>query len=256
MNGVDEARRDVEGIDAEPDARSDLPAARGGWVAQLTSSLSGSVARKAELEAAYTVHNEYCEQADLYEAKQDYRAALQHAEYSLPTLPHAITFQRRFLKNARPALPAVARIIRLAPPLFARRALDVLAAYIDGRSKTERTALPDLPDQLAAARRTLAYAVRLWSQFNDALTVPAHALDADPVASEIIQVWFAMGLIFRTQSEKSSAYRVVTNPRRDALGKCPGCGALKQAPLLQLLEPLRCPSCNQSYSFVVLRRVL
>jgi hypothetical protein len=219
-------------------------------------TLGSIVARKAELEAVYTVHKEYCEQADLYEAKQDYQAALQHAEYSLPTLPHAITFQRRFLKTTQPALPAVDRIIRLAPPLFARRSLDALAAYIDGRSKAERAALPGLPNQLAAGRRSLAFAVRLWSQFNDASAIPSHTPDADPAASEIIRVWFAMGLIFRTRSEKSSVYRVVTNPRRDALGKCPGCGASKQAPLLQLLGPLRCPSCNQSNSFVVLRRVL
>jgi hypothetical protein len=214
------------------------------------------VARKAELEAAYIVHNEYCDQAELYEAKQDYHAALQHAEFGLSQLQHTLTFQRRFLKIARPALPTVDRIVRLAPPLFARRSLDALAAYIEGRSKADRTAFPDLPDRLADARRTLTFAVHLWSHLSEALAVPAHTLDTDSRAPAIIKIWFAMGLIFRVRSENTSVYRVVTNPRRDALGKCPGCGASRQAPLLQLLEPLQCHSCNQSYSFAILRRTL
>lgn len=214
------------------------------------------MAKKADLEVAYSRHDNLCRQAATLEAQSDYRSALQRAESGLSTLRDALTYQRRYLKVAQPPLTAADRIMRLAPPLFARRSLDALEAYCDGRAKAERAAFPGLTQQLAAARQTLALAVRLWSEMNVTPAAPIYPPATDRTSAGITDVWLAMGLVVRAGPAGATVYKVVTDLWRDAVGKCSGCGCIRQAAAVQLLEPMACPSCNERRSFVITRRVL
>jgi hypothetical protein len=214
------------------------------------------VAKKADLEAAHTRYADLTRQAVGLEAAHDYHAALRLAEECLTVLRDALAYQRRFLKTAQSASTAVDRILRLAPPLFARRSLDTLEAYFQGLKKADRAAFPNLPDGITAARQTLALAVRLWSELAQPPDTQTHPAAPDRVAAGIITVWVNAGLVARVSREGSTRYALVTDLRRGAWGKCPGCGSLRRASTVDLLYPLSCPSCGRQSEFVITQRVL
>jgi len=99
-----------------------------------------AVVKKADLESAYARHIDHVRQAATAEADRDYREALRRAEASLQYLRDALIYQRRYQKISHPQVAATDLILRLAPPLFARRSLDALEAATQGRTKAERAA--------------------------------------------------------------------------------------------------------------------
>lgn len=209
---------------------------------------------KAELQQQY----ERCEQIRrglaAAEAARDFPVAVRQAETGLPHQHDAVTFQRRFLKTAATTTPLVDVILRCAPPFFLGRSLDAVEQWYAGGTPTERKALPDIPARVANARKVLAHAVELWGVFTESpvalLRPPAH-----PLTAEVVPFWVSAGLV-APRSDGSAAFVRVSDPRREAVAKCAGCGRERNAPLAELLEPTRCPACERRCEFVLVRRVL
>ena len=199
------------------------------------------MAKKSELHADYNRCGDLSRRARLARDANDFRSALALAVEALPHLSGAVAYQRRFVKPEQVALPPAELILRLAPPLFARRPLVALAAWAGGLTRAGRAAVPDLPARLEAARGRHAAAVRAWAGF------PARP--APPAA--VLKVWLAAGLV-----ERSSAggFRRVSDPGRTAVGKCPTCGRRVVATLRGLLGPVTCLGCGRPQRFAVIAR--
>lgn len=212
------------------------------------------MATKAELQADH----ERCEQIRrgvfALETAREFPRAVAQAETVLPHQHASVSFQRRFLKTSQPTTPAVDVILRYAPAFFLSKALDAVQQWYDGGTKAERTALPDMPQQIETARKVLAHAVELWgvlAEHPSAVLRPP----ATPLTVAVIPLWLSATVIALRPQEPSTYIRV-SDARRNAVAKCSGCGNERAAPLAELLEPTTCHRCKKRCAFVLTRRVL
>ena len=214
------------------------------------------MAKKAELESAYIRHANLCRAATEAEARRDYSTALRTAELGLKYLPFAIAYHRKFLPTHQPVNGSVDCVLRLAPPLFARRSLDALQVYAESRKKTERSHLPDLPDRIHTAREQMALAAQIWSGFSSSRTIFPEPKEHARTTSWLIEVWTGMGLIVAKGSGTTKGYAFVTDLSRDTWARCSACGVMRRAPALVLLDPSVCPSCGRQSEFVLAQRIV
>ncbi len=212
------------------------------------------MATKAELQEAY----ERCEQirhgvAPLLH-NRDFSMAVNLAETALPQQHAAVTFQRRFQHVAAPVAPIIDTILRLAPACFLSRSVDTVETWFLGGTKTERSALPGIPAQIAVARNLLTYAVELWGVLSESPTAVLQPAP-DQRNKALLPVWLAAAVVAVHPQGPTSYFRI-TDPRRHAVAKCSACGRERRAPIADLLEPSRCPSCQRRSDFVLIRRDL
>ena len=211
------------------------------------------MAKKIDLEASFRACQARAAEAARAEANDDYHHALDVAASTLPLLRESFAYLRRYQKVEAPQLPTVELILRCAPPLFARRALDTVDEWFTELNRAERTTYHDLPGRLAAARRRLALAVRVWPSW-PATTPPQVApADANDVA-RLFDVWTRYGAIARRPGTAPPVYEPVTHPLRRARGKCPTCGRADEAGWAALLGPRPCPHCRATGEFVIVAR--
>ena len=212
------------------------------------------MATKAELQAAY----ERCEQIRRGAAaelkKLDFPAAVKLAEIALPHQHAAFTFQRRFQNAAAPTAPIIDLILRYAPACFLSQSLNTVETWYLSGTKTERSALPDIPEQIAVSRNVLAYAVELWGVLAESPTAMLRTTPG-PRNNDLLSVWLSAAVV-AVHPHEPTAYFRVTDPRRDAVAKCSSCGRERRAPIADFLEPSRCPSCGHRSDFVLIRRVI
>jgi hypothetical protein len=213
-----------------------------------------AMATKAELQQAYETFERIRRGWTSAEATRDFPEVVRQTESALTYQHAAVTFQRRFQKLSTLTTPAVDVILRYAPPFFLGRSLDAVEAWYTGGTPTERKALPDIPARIATARKVLDHAVELWGVFAESpsavLRPPANSLTA-----AVIPFWVAATVV-AARPEDPATYVRVSDPRREAMAKCAGCGRERRAPLADLLEPSRCPACERRCEFVLVRRVL
>lgn len=212
------------------------------------------MAKKAELEASFRATQARCAEAARAEADGDFSRVLERAEAAIPLLRESIAFLRRYHKVRFPNLPAVDLILRYAPPLFARRSLDAIDRWFAGASRAERAAYPDLADRLAAARRLLDLAVRVWPCVSAAARQPTSAPNTAE-ATRFLDLWVRMGAVARRHGSQPPAYEPVTHQRRQARGKCPRCARSTEAAWAELLFPFACPHCRATGQFVLVARI-
>lgn len=212
------------------------------------------MATKAELADAYARYRLACVAATQAEAIRDFRAAVGAAEAALPLVYPAAAYRRRYLK-VEPAAPTLACVLRYAPPLFLGPSLDAVERWFATGTRTERADLPDLPQQVAAARVRLASAASLWERL--AADPAARLWDAElhPEAVDTVRVWQAVGAVDTDGRTGRLGYARASDARRPAEGKCAGCGVTLAAPLARLLDPLPCPACDRTCQFIVVRRI-
>lgn len=212
------------------------------------------MATKADLQAAH----EQCERirrgAFAAEHAREYLTAIKQSQTALQYLHPSVSFQRRYLKVDTPTAPAADTILRLAPAFFQGQAVDAVLAWYEGGTKTERASLPDMPRRVDAARQVLAHAVELWgvlAEHPSAVLRPP----TSPLTTSVVPIWVAAGAI-ALRLKESSTYIRASDPRREAVAKCAGCGRESRAPLAELLEPTRCPACERRCAFVIIRRLV
>jgi len=169
-------------------------------------------------------------------------------------LREAIAYLRRYQQVATPRLLSVAQILRYAPPLFARRSLDRVDQWYSEGSRNERKAYPDLPEQLQAARRTMALAARLWPSWRAA--TPAATRGEDPkLSAQLLDFWASYGALVRRDNATPGVCHLVTHSKRQVRGKCARCGQEKPAKWVELLDASMCPSCRAISTFVIVARM-
>ncbi len=208
---------------------------------------------KADLQAAHERSEQIRRGVFALETTRDYLAAVKQAEKTLPDQHPSVTFQRRFLKIDQPTTPAIDVILRYAPAFFLGRSLDAVQGWYDGGTRTERNALPAIPERIASARRVLAHAVELWGVLARSPTATLRP-SAIVLTNAVIPLWESAGVI-APRPDDPRRYARVSDTRRDAVAKCSGCGRERTAPLVELLEPAVCPACRKRCHFALTRRV-
>jgi hypothetical protein len=209
------------------------------------------MAKKVELEDDYKKYQQMCEQIAQSEAERDFGKAIQQAEATLPVAHSAVTFQRRFLKAEIPAIPSIDCILRYAPAMFLQKPIDAVEVWYSEGSRTERNAIPEIPDRVAAARKALATATSLWSALSAEQTSKVGFDSRSLVPLGIVPVWLSLGLITETKHLDRLEYQKVSDPRRRAQGKCSECGRAATGALSKLLDPQTCPACRRTNQFVI-----
>lgn len=210
------------------------------------------MATKTELQRDYDRYEQIRRGVAAAEAAKDYPAVVRQAESALPLLHAAVTFQRRFLKLPMPVAYAADAVLRFAPAFFLGKAIDAVEAWYTGGTPTERKALPDIPLRIATARKVLAHAVELWGVLAES---PMAVLrpPASPLSAAVVPLWVSVGAVAQHATDRAAYFRV-SDLRREAVAKCAGCGRDRRAPLADLLEPPRCPTCQQRCQFVLTHR--
>lgn len=211
------------------------------------------MAKKVDLEATYRDYAARCAEASRAETDRNYTRMLARAESTVPLLGEAIAYLRRYQKVEAPRLPSVELILRYAPPLFARRALDAVDEWYAQASRPDRKAYSDLPDRVQATRGLLALATRLWPSWR-AGPVTAGGGDLAKIA-QLLDFWTTSGAVVRRGSMTAPEYQLVTHPRRQARGKCARCGHQKEAVWAELLDATACPHCGATSPFVIVARI-
>ncbi|HJZ94797.1 MAG TPA: hypothetical protein VKE40_28280 [Gemmataceae bacterium] len=210
------------------------------------------MAKKADLEASFRECLARCGDAARAEVDGDFAAVLERAESTLPLLRAYIAYLRRYQGVEAPRLPSIELILHYAPPMFSRRSLDAVDAWLAQASRTERGAYPDLPVRLTDARRRLALAARVWPSWR------AAASDrVSPDAAEVAQLfdfWIGYGAVVKCAAPHPPQYQLVTHPQRKALGKCARCGHKDIADWADLLGARVCPHCRATSDFVIVAR--
>ena len=210
------------------------------------------MATKAELQAAFARYHQIRRAVTGEVHKCDFPAAVKLAETALSLQHDSVTFQRRSRKATAPSIPIVDLILHYAPACFLSRSLVAVETWYLGGTKTERSALPDVPKLLGDAHNLLARAVELWGVMAKSPTAVLR-LESDSRDKALFSVWLAARVV-GLHPQDASAYFRVTDPRRDAIAKCSACGRERRAPAADFHEPSRCPSCKRRSDFVLIRR--
>jgi hypothetical protein len=209
------------------------------------------MATKSELQAAYQRCEEIRARATAELQDLNFAAALSLAEAALPIQHPAVTYQRRFLDTETPATPLVDLILRYAPAFFRESSLAAVESWYLGGTKTERAALPKLPDQIGFARNLLGQAVALWRILAASPTAVLRPTQ-EAGCKALLQVWTLAAIVAVHPNDPMAYYRV-TDPRREAAAKCSSCGRVARGPQTSFLEPTRCPACRRRSDFVLIR---
>src|SRR5262245_45206661 len=151
------------------------------------------VAKKADLEASFRECSARCAEATRAEANGDFAVVLERAASTLPRLREYIAYLRRYQQVEAPRLPSVDLILHYAPPMFARRSLDAVGAWLAEATRAERRLYPDLPGRLETARRRLALAARVWPSWRPAAPGTGVPGDAAEVA-QLLDFWTRYGV--------------------------------------------------------------
>ena len=212
------------------------------------------MATKVELENAFRWCNAQTLQMQNRIANQDYFGAIDIGVSSLSNVHNSVSYQRRYLQAAVPAIGIVDQLLWYAPCFFRNQTIGQVEHFYKNGTKTEKDALPELLRKLDGARNLSKRCVALWqtlSESPDALAKPEPTSQFDV---PIFQLWHGAGLVYLVPDQPRPGYAKITNFNRSATGKCFKCGALRNATTPVLAEHAACAACHRMADFAILNR--
>ena len=212
------------------------------------------MATKAELETAFTWCNSQLALMEGHVTNHDYFGAIDVAVASLGKVHNSVSYQRRYLSDMTPSVQMVDHLLGFAPCFFNSHAIEQVALFYKGGTKTEKDAISGMPQKLDFARKLLARSVELWGRLSEGADAQVGADSSSAQDSTILKLWCLAGLLYLVLGKGGPTYAKVTNFARIAAGKCFRCGALHHAPTPGLAAHAACPSCRRMTDFAILNR--
>ena len=213
--------------------------------------------KKADLEAHQKKYQDLMAKARLAEREGLHTQAVEFALSSLDYIDGMMQYERRYNEKEFESIRTIEMILKYAPLLLDFPSLGKLEELLKKWRRIERNTSESLGDKLFQGRELMWIAHRLWNHIErnpearqDEL---CQCLDGDQDQwRSIAEVWEEMGLLRRTQEERS--YRLALTTRMGELvhGKCPSCGETVEAPKGMFLEEMACPECQKDVLFVIL----
>jgi hypothetical protein len=209
------------------------------------------MAKKGDLGLAFQEYSGREAEAVRAKTAGDFAAVLQQAQSAIPLLRDTIAYLRRYHKVLPAQLWAIELILQYAPPMFSRRSLDKVSAWLADTNRTERAAYPDLPARLETAWRRLSLAARIWPSI---VASPVLATPADDPSEvrQIMAFWVKYGAVTEQVIAGRSHFRLTTHRDCAIRAKCAKCGHLAHAKWSEMLGNKQCHRCrtNSPIAFV------
>ena len=212
------------------------------------------MATKLELEKAYHWCNRQAWQMQSRIANQDYVDAIDLGVSSLSFLHQSITYQRRYLQVSNPTTEIVDQVLWYAPCLFRNGAIAQVDSFYKNGTKTERDALPLMPQKLQGARELSARCIELWQELSEKPDALVSAGRTDSRGARILQFWHSANLVYLITANAAPGYAKITDFNRRASGKCSKCGAMRLGTIPALAEHAACTACQRMTDFAILNR--
>lgn len=212
--------------------------------------------KKAELEADRQRYYEFMTLARVAERQGLYREAIGHAMQSWPFIDGMMQFEGKYEERDFHSVDAMDLVFRYAPLLMDIELLSKAADLLKQFKRIERDTDADMGAKLEQAIERAWHAHRLWSHIEQHGVARQddfrHSLGGDQEECRAIaEGWERMGLVQRYQKDDSYVVALVTRMGKIVIGKCSQCGTRTEAPKSMFLEPLKCPSCEQTTNFVI-----
>jgi len=166
-------------------------------------------------------------------------------------------YENRYENKEFETIPAIEIVLRYAPMLFEFEMFDRLEKLLAQRRRIDNKTSTSLKDQLAIARDHLNDNHRLWNHIESQGPIKQRNLRQTLGGQQdywrsVCETWELMGMVRRVPDAGSYQVSHTTRMGEIITGKCPKCGSTAEAPKSMLLEPMTCPKCKKSVSFVFL----
>ena len=198
------------------------------------------MATKAESQDTYQRYLVLCREMEDLERRLAFQEALAKAQSAVPLLTECLIYQRRYLKPDVIRLQTIDAVLRYAPALFSTVPIDEVDRWFQERTRTEKSSLPTLAEQITTARHRLGLASQLWKSLSPVADPNQPRLTMD---SGLLSIWQQMGLVV---VDPKKGFRFVTHPDRTTAAKCAGCGKVRHAAYRSWFERTQCPTCGKA----------
>ncbi len=211
-----------------------------------------------ELEAERAQYHEHLEAAKRAGRSGQLVEAVTSARAAWPYLLGMIQYERKFESREFDRLPCIDLVLKYAPLLLLKDALDDLDALLKSKRSIDKLASADLAKELQDARSLMWDAHRFWDALERHPGTPQAALrqllGGQPNRwMGIARQWAELGLV-RFENEGGSTRLRLRIPLDEIVpAKCPSCGGITRQRERAMLSAIECPTCHNQVSFVLLR---
>jgi hypothetical protein len=213
--------------------------------------------KKTELEEHRDSYDALLSSALAAERNGEHRRAVQAALQAWEYVDGMMQYERRYGGREFDSIKAIDLVLKYAPLLLDYQSLDRLADLLKASRRIEKNTSESLADLLQTARSKLWDVHRFYGHLEmnpDARQDELRQVlggDQDSWRA-ISEAWEKMGMVSRLPSGGSYTLRLVTRLGEIVPAICPSCGVRTEGPKGMLLEPLSCPECGASVTFVLL----
>ena len=213
--------------------------------------------KKAEMEAHHAEYHDHMKRSQAARAQGLYRQGIRLAMEAWEHIDGMMQYERKYEDQDTVTIEAVETVLNDAPLLFETQSIDAAEAFLRANPRIAKKAAGDLPEKLAAAKRLMWEAHRIWDYLEEhhdcELTELEKTIGGDRhTLRRISKAWEQMRLLSREPCGTSHRLQLLTRLGQIVRGKCHSCGAIAEAPKACFLEPMRCPECHGKSWFVIL----
>jgi hypothetical protein len=176
-------------------------------------------------------------------------AALRAARESLPHIDGMMQYETKKEDRAFDSIDAIDLILRFAPLLLDREALDEVSVILKAKKRIERDTDADMGNKLAEARQRLDMVYRLLTRIEQFPGSEQHLFDDALGGSQ--DTWRALadslttiGIIRRVPHRNSYRVWLTTELDRPVPARCVACGHQAELPMARTYHLSPCPSCS------------
>jgi len=215
--------------------------------------------KKSEMEDHARQYDVLIGEALAAEEAQQPRLALEKAVACLPHVDGMMRFERKYADAEFESVRAIDLVLKYAPLLFERAALNEVHHLLNDTRLVERHTSHCLADKLHAAQTRMWQAHRLWDHLernpNCRMDELLDSLSGEEVIwQSFVALWESMELVHRKREGRTYRLSLRTMMSAVVAAKCPSCGYLVNAAKSACLVAKRCPSCASSVMFVIVPR--
>jgi hypothetical protein len=211
---------------------------------------------KADLHAAKIRYDDLVACALRAEREGRFTEAIDYATASWNHVDDMMAYEARYEKQEFKSVPCIDMVLRLAPIIFHRKALDELGNLLKREKAIDRRASDDLAARLKDAVELMWRAHCLWNIIESRPGVSETELGAvqggEPgELKAILKQWCRMGLVLGAHAGNAISFALATRLNEQVHLTCPECGGITVDFKRSCFSSDRCSVC-QSVSVKVI----
>lgn len=187
-----------------------------------------------------------------------FRRAVELAVSAWAHVDGMMQYERKYEQREFESVECVDIVLRYSPVLLDLEHLDQLECLLKKQRRVEKNTTDNLKERVDQARTRLHNAYRLLGHLEIHPNCDVKSLDK--ALGNGIKLWEALvtqleevGIVRRHQDSEGARVRLVTSLDDPVLAKCMNCGQVVRATKAAFFTQQKCPSCQQTVHFVLLR---